>query len=279
VSRDRYLATPPAPAPAAGCTSSGRPLPTTAHPSREPFWHDAAAIFGPEEGSATQRRPLSHLTWPIETAPTEARAAPRAGPALGRRRLGPSRRRRSRRRTGGRAGSIVRGMRSRATRGSATPRSGPARRGAPCSARPEASASGTAPPPGSSSGSSTRRRSTRRRTRSYAGSSPTRRCTPSTRGCRRSSASTASRPRRSEPALRFLERCLEDTIGSGVRLELGEVDSAELRESLRRDLVRFVRAEAESSSRSCRGGSRSASARTARRRSSSAGSRSATGCS
>jgi len=49
-----------------------------------------------------------------------------------------------------------------------------------------------------------------------------------------------------EPAIAFLERCLDDALGSGVRLELRDVEAAELRESLRHDLVRFVRAEADS---------------------------------
>ncbi len=49
-----------------------------------------------------------------------------------------------------------------------------------------------------------------------------------------------------DAALRFLERCLDDALGSGVRLDLGEVDAAELRETLHRDLIRFVRAESES---------------------------------
>ncbi|HEX4519327.1 MAG TPA: PD-(D/E)XK nuclease family protein [Gaiellaceae bacterium] len=49
-----------------------------------------------------------------------------------------------------------------------------------------------------------------------------------------------------DAALRFLNRCLDDAFASGVRIELGEVESAELRESLRRDLERFVRTEAES---------------------------------
>ncbi len=53
-------------------------------------------------------------------------------------------------------------------------------------------------------------------------------------------------PETLEPALRFLNRCLEDAFGSGVRIELGEVETAELREGLRRDLERFVRTEAES---------------------------------
>jgi ATP-dependent helicase/DNAse subunit B len=47
-------------------------------------------------------------------------------------------------------------------------------------------------------------------------------------------------------ALAFLGRCLDDAFESGVRLELGEVDAAELREGLRRDLERFVCDEARS---------------------------------
>jgi ATP-dependent helicase/DNAse subunit B len=47
-----------------------------------------------------------------------------------------------------------------------------------------------------------------------------------------------------EAALPFLERCLDEALRGGVRLELGEVDAAELRESLWRDLERFAREEA-----------------------------------
>jgi ATP-dependent helicase/DNAse subunit B len=47
-----------------------------------------------------------------------------------------------------------------------------------------------------------------------------------------------------DAALLFLERCLDDALRSGVRLELGEVAAAELRESLWRDLERFAREEA-----------------------------------
>ncbi len=53
-------------------------------------------------------------------------------------------------------------------------------------------------------------------------------------------------PQTLEAAARFLERCLDDALGSGVRLELDEVEAAELREGLWRDLERFVQAEAHS---------------------------------
>jgi hypothetical protein len=49
-----------------------------------------------------------------------------------------------------------------------------------------------------------------------------------------------------DAALPFLERCLDESLRSGVRLELGDVEAAELRESLRRDLTRFVCEEAVS---------------------------------
>ncbi len=53
-------------------------------------------------------------------------------------------------------------------------------------------------------------------------------------------------PETLEPSLAFLARCLDDAFGSGVRIELAEVEAAELREGLWRDLERFVRDEAVS---------------------------------
>ncbi len=49
-----------------------------------------------------------------------------------------------------------------------------------------------------------------------------------------------------DAALVFLARCLDEAIRGGVRIELGEVEAAELREGLRRDLERFVQDEARS---------------------------------
>jgi ATP-dependent helicase/DNAse subunit B len=46
-----------------------------------------------------------------------------------------------------------------------------------------------------------------------------------------------------DAALAFLERCLDEALRGGVRLEHGEVAAAELRESLWRDLERFAREE------------------------------------
>ncbi|CAB4691665.1 MAG: hypothetical protein F2663_03770 [Actinobacteria bacterium] len=47
-------------------------------------------------------------------------------------------------------------------------------------------------------------------------------------------------------ALELLERCLAEALHGGVRIDLDLVDAAELRESLRRDLRRFLHDEAES---------------------------------
>ncbi len=49
-----------------------------------------------------------------------------------------------------------------------------------------------------------------------------------------------------ESALLFLVTCLDDALRGGVRIDLGPVATAELRESLRRDLERFVHEEAAS---------------------------------
>ena len=49
-----------------------------------------------------------------------------------------------------------------------------------------------------------------------------------------------------EQALVFLEHCLDDALRGGVRLDLDEVDGAELRQGLWQDLERFVRDEAGS---------------------------------
>jgi hypothetical protein len=53
-------------------------------------------------------------------------------------------------------------------------------------------------------------------------------------------------PENLDAALAYLERCLDDALRGGVRLELGAVEAAELRESLWADLARFAREEAES---------------------------------
>ena len=83
-------------------------------------------------------------------------------------------------------------------------------------------------------------------------------------------------PENVEQAVGFLRRCLDDAMRGGVRLDLTDLQEAELDQSLWRDL------EASSATRpprrcsSCRGGSRSPSAPTARRPSCSAAWSSAT---
>ena len=49
-----------------------------------------------------------------------------------------------------------------------------------------------------------------------------------------------------EPAVAFLCRCLDDALRGGVRLELTDLQAAELEQTLWRDLEQFVRDEAES---------------------------------
>src|SRR4029079_17218716 len=49
-----------------------------------------------------------------------------------------------------------------------------------------------------------------------------------------------------ERAVAFLRRCLDDALRGGVRLELTELEAAELEQTLWRDLEQFVRDEAES---------------------------------
>ena len=53
-------------------------------------------------------------------------------------------------------------------------------------------------------------------------------------------------PENVERAVGFLRRCLDDALRGGVRLELTELQAAELEESLWRDLEGFVRDEARS---------------------------------
>jgi ATP-dependent helicase/nuclease subunit B len=53
-------------------------------------------------------------------------------------------------------------------------------------------------------------------------------------------------PENVEPAVGFLRRCLDDALRGGVRLELTELQAAELEESLWRDLEGFVRDESTS---------------------------------
>jgi RecB family exonuclease len=53
-------------------------------------------------------------------------------------------------------------------------------------------------------------------------------------------------PERVEEAVAFLRRCLDEALRGGVRLELTEIETAELEETLWRDLEQFVHDEARS---------------------------------
>ena len=157
-----------------------------------------------------------------------------------------------------------------------------ARRRARRSARPSSSASSTARRPGSSSGWSTRRRSTPRPTRCCAARSRTRRSTRSTSGLPKELGADRVTPRDARAGARASSSAASTTrCARGVRLELGDVAAAELREGLlaRPRALRPRARRASTLGASCRAGSRSASAPTARRPSCSAGSSSATGSS
>ncbi len=221
-------------------TDEGAPL------EESPFWHDAAAPFLPEEVErATLRRALSELTWPIEAAPTErerVRALARltAEPddvplalALAEsngwtRRLQRARRAFTRD-TKLRNPAVLAQFGSRTVFGATE-----LERFVDCSSA-WLMERVVDPKTIDAEADALLRGKVAHQTlyAFYSG-------LPKELGADRVTPETV------EPALRFLNRCLEDAFGSGVRIELGEVESAELREGLRRDLERFVRTEAES---------------------------------
>jgi ATP-dependent helicase/DNAse subunit B len=247
VSRDRYLFY-------TACTRATRRLYLVRQAATDegspveesPFWHDVTAVFEPEDVvRATRRRALSELTWPIESAPTERErlrslarlsAEPEATElalALAEtngwtRRIGRARRAFTRQ-TRLRNPAVLAQFGGRTTFGATE-----LERFVDCSsawlfervidpktidASPDAMLRGKV--------------AHQALYAFYAG-------LPKELGAERVTPPTL------EPALAFLVRCLDDALGSGVRLELGDVEAAELRESLRGDLERFVRAEAES---------------------------------
>ena len=65
-------------------------------------------------------------------------------------------------------------------------------------------------------------------------------------GLPRELGSDRATPENLEAALGFLDRCLEEALRGGVRLDLTDVEMAELRVGLSRDLQQFVREEAAS---------------------------------
>jgi ATP-dependent helicase/DNAse subunit B len=247
VSRDRYLFY-------TSCTRATRRLYLVRQAATDegapveesPFWHDATALFDPEDVQrATRRRALSELTWPIESAPSERErlrslarlsAEPDATElalALAETNGWTRRIRRARRafmrETRLRNPAVLAQFGGRTTFGATE-----LERFVDCSsawlfervidpktidAAPDAMLRGKV--------------AHQALYAFYAG-------LPKELGAERVT------PPILEPALAFLVRCLDDALGSGVRLDLGDVEAAELRESLRGDLERFIRAEADS---------------------------------
>lgn len=246
VSRDRYLfytactrATHRLYLVRQAATDEGSPL------EESPFWQDAAAVFDPiDVERATRRRALSELTWPIETAPTErerlralARLSADDGSdlalALAEANGWTRRLRRARqafvRKTRLVNPAVLEYLGSRTVFGATE-----LERFVDCSSAwlfervidpKKIDASADAMLRGKIAHQAL-----------YAFYS----------GLPKELGSDRVTPENLEGALALLVRCLDDALGSGVRLDLAEVDAAELRESLRRDLERFVHSEAES---------------------------------
>jgi hypothetical protein len=247
VSRDRYLfytactrATRRLYLVRQAATDEGSPL------EESPFWQDAAAVFAPEEvDRATHRRPLSQLTWPLEAAPTErerlralarlsadpesAELASALAAANGwTRRLDRARGAFSRE-TRLRNPAVLAQLGGRTVFGATE-----LERFVDCSSAWLFER--VVDPKKIDAEADALLRGKLAHQALYAFYT----------GLPRELGVERVTPETLEPALAFLERCLDDAIGSGVRIDLDDVDAAELREGLRRDLVRFVRLEAES---------------------------------
>jgi ATP-dependent helicase/DNAse subunit B len=247
VSRDRYLFYTACTRPTRrlylvrqAATDDGSPL------EASPFWHDAAAVFRPEEVErATYRRPLSQLTWPLEGAPTDRerlRALARLSAAPGseelasaladangwRRRLDRARRAFTRD-TRLRSPAVLSYLGGRTVFGATE-----LERFVDCSSAWLFERVVDPKKIDAEADAMLRGKVAHQALYAfYAG-------LPRELGVDRVTPETL------DAALVFLERCLDDAIGSGVRIDLGDVDAAELREGLHRDLERFVRSEAES---------------------------------
>jgi hypothetical protein len=247
VSRDRYLFYTACTRPTRrlylvreAATDDGSPV------EESPFWQDVAALFDPEEvDRATRRRALSELTWPVESAPTErerlrALARLSADPdgrdvalALASandwtRRL--ERARLAFDRSPTLKNAAVRGQFGNRTVFAATE----LERFLDCSSAWLIER--VVDPKTIDAEADALLRGKIAHQALYAFYS----------GLPRELGAERVTPANLEPALEFLRGCLDDALGSGVRLELKDVESAELRESLRHDLERFVRSEAES---------------------------------
>jgi ATP-dependent helicase/DNAse subunit B len=245
VSRDRYLfytactrATRRLYLVREAATDEGSPL----EPS--PFWDEVAAVFDPADvAHATARRPLSALTWPLEAAPSERErlralallgaTEPDAAAALAeandwQRRLARARHALNRR-TKLRSDVLLAFFGGKTTFGVTE-----LERFADCSSAwlfervisPKTIDAEVDPLLRGSVAHSALHKF-------YAG-------LPKELGHDRVTSENLDR------ALGFLRRCLDDALRGGVRLELTDLQAAELEESLWRDLEGFVRDEAES---------------------------------
>jgi ATP-dependent helicase/DNAse subunit B len=209
-----------------------------------PFWHETAAVFDPDEvARATTRRPLSQLTWPLDGAPTErermralARLAADAGEADLAFALadanGWSRRLERARRAFDRDARlrnpvVLATLGERAMFGATE-----LERFVDCSSAWLFER--VVDPKTIDAEADALVRGKVAHQALYAFYSGL----PKELGCERIDGDNV------EAALEFLARCLDEALRGGVRLDLGDVDAAELRESLWRDLERFAREEA-----------------------------------
>ncbi|MGZ4396300.1 MAG: PD-(D/E)XK nuclease family protein, partial [Gaiellaceae bacterium] len=247
VSRDRYLFY-------TTCTRARRRLylvreaATDDGAPREPspFWEEVAALFAPEDvARATVRRSLSALTWPLERAPTERErlralsllsvsegdAAERlaaAGGELWERRLGRARRA-FRRDTRLRNPAVLATVSDRTTFGATE-----LERFADCSSAwlyerivdPKTIDAEVDP--------------------MLRGSVAHQTLFKFYSGLPKELGSDKVTPENIEQAVGFLRRCLDGALRGGVRLDLSDLQEAELAEGLRRDLEGFLRDEAQS---------------------------------
>ena len=247
VSRDRYLFY-------TTCTRARRRLylvreaatddGTPREPS--PFWEEVAALFAPEDvARATVRRSLSELTWTLERAPTERErlralsllsvaegdAAERlaaAGGELWERRLGRARRA-FRRETRLRNAAVLATVSDRTTFGATE-----LERFADCSSAwlyerivdPKTIDAEVDP--------------------MLRGSVAHQTLFKFYSGLPKELGSDRVTPENIEQAVGFLRRCLEGALRGGVRLDLSDLQEAELSEGLSRDLEGFLRDEAQS---------------------------------
>jgi len=247
VSRDRYLfytactrATERLYLVREAATDDGSPL------EASPFWHEVAATFDSAEvARATKRRPLSQLTWPIESAPTERermRALARvsadatqldAALALADANDWSRRLARARsafeRQTRLRNPAVLAYFGARATFGATE-----LERFIDCSSAWLMERMVEPKTIDAEADALVRGKVAHQALYAFYGG------LPKELGAERVTGDNLGQ------ALTFLERCLDDALRTGVRLELGEVEQAELRESLWRDLERFVTEESRS---------------------------------